>query len=173
MRRAPPTPPAHLLAIAGQPEEVFGPNMRFRRASILLGAGLLLLGVGFLAWFLFPGIGPAVGGFRDILRWLAAGLVALGGAAIFYPLSLRYDWVYVCPGGLIRTRGVHWDAVAWGDIRRFDDCTLNAKGVTARQCRVVTATGEEWGFLADWVADYDRLMVTLREKLSAHPGVSP
>ena len=40
------------------------------------------------------------------------------------PLSMRYDWVYVCPGGLIRTRGVHWDSAAWAEVARFDHGTI-------------------------------------------------
>ena len=164
-RPRPPAVPNELLEPYGPPEAVFGPNMRFRRKSIGMGIVLVLLGVGFFGWCLALRLGPAP---RDpsevIFRWLAAGLFAIGGAAVYYPLSMRYDWVYVCPGGLIRTRGVHWDAVAWGDIRRFDDCTMAGNVVTIRQCRIITVAGEEWGFLADSVADFERLNALLVEK---------
>src|SRR5262245_34146864 len=47
LRPTPPAIPADLLDRFGEPEDVFGPNMRFRVASVLLGALLLLLGLGF------------------------------------------------------------------------------------------------------------------------------
>lgn len=167
-RPRPPALPVELLDRSGPPEAVFGPNMRFRRKSIGMGIVLVLLGVGFFGWSLALRLGPAP---RDpsevIFSCLAAGLFAVGGAAVYYPLSMRYDWVYVCPGGLIRTRGVHWDAVAWGDILRFDDCTMAGNVVTIRQCRIITVAGEEWGFLADSVADFDQLSARLRAKMGA------
>jgi hypothetical protein len=50
MRTPPATPvlPAHLLDRLGQPEDSFGPNWRFRTASAVAGAGVTLLGVGFV-----------------------------------------------------------------------------------------------------------------------------
>jgi hypothetical protein len=168
--REPPPPQIEIVAALGAPYAVFGPNLRFRRASMQMGTVILVLGVSFLIWYLFQGILPAVGGFTDLLRWMAAGLLALGGAAVYIPLSMRNDWVYVCPGGLIRTRGVHWESVAWGEVVRFDDCTLSGNGVLIRQCRVITAAGKEWGFQADLVADFDRLASHLRANLTANGG---
>ena len=164
-RPRPPAIPDELLQRSGPPEDVFGPNMRFRRKSVLMGCLLVLLGVGFFAYSVAMRQGMAANnGFEGLTLFMASSLFAVGGVAVFYPLSMRYDWVYVCPGGLIRTRGVYWDAVAWGDVTRVEVADISGRAVTIRQFRVTTRTGEEWGFIADSVADYKRLCTLLVEK---------
>jgi hypothetical protein len=144
----------------GAPEDAFGPNMRFRFAAIALGLVLVVLGVGFFV--AREGFGPVMVPFA----WsLSAGLTALGGAAIYFPLTVRRTWLFICPGGIVRGRGEDWDGLDWFDAVRFQDMSLEGGGVAVRQCRIITADGAEWGFLADWVADYDRLVTVLRGKV--------
>jgi hypothetical protein len=176
LRPTPPTIPPDLLDRYGEPEYVFGPNMRFRVTSVLLGALLFLLG---LAFFLF-GVAARViqappRGSEGVLLLLAAGLMAVGAGAVVFPRSVPLNWVFVCPGGLVCTRGADWDAVGWADVSRFEDMSLSGGAVTTRQCRIVTASGAEWGFLADWVAEYGQLAAVLRRKVeerSAPPDPS-
>jgi hypothetical protein len=167
--RPPPTIPPDLLDRYGEPEHVFGPNMRFRVASFLLGGLLLLLG---LAFSLFGVAARAAQGFRGsegVLLLLGAGLMAVGAAAVLIPRSVPLNWVFVCPAGLVRIRGADWDAVGWADVSRFEDASFSVGAVTSRQCRIITAAGAEWGFQADWVAEYGRLVAVLRRKVEERP----
>src|SRR4051812_32276512 len=118
--RPPPALPPDLLDRFGAPDEAFGPNMRFRVASVLLGALLLLLG---LAFFVIGVLGPAARGpgAGGILRLLATGLIAVGGAAVVLPIRVPRNWVFVCPRGLVRTRGAEWDGLGWAEVARFEE----------------------------------------------------
>jgi hypothetical protein len=143
--------------------------MRFRVASFLLGALLLLLG---LAFFLFGVAARAAQGLRGsegVLALLGAGLMAVGAAAVVFPRSVPLSWVFVCPGGLVRIRGADWDAVGWADVSRFEDASLSSGAMTIRQCRIVTADGAEWGFQANGVAEYGRLAAVMRRKVEERP----
>lgn len=158
MRPPPPDIPADLLDQFGPPEAAFGPNTRFRAASAAMGAFLMALGMAFF-----------VLGFASLLAYLGGGLMAVGAAAFFLPRSVPRNWVFVCPGGLIRTRGADWEAVAWADVARFEEVAAPGTMVAVRQCRIVTAAGAEWGFMADWVGDFKRLAALLRQKAEAPP----
>ena len=163
-RRTPPILPANLLDRIGEPEDVFGPNWRFRTASALVGGALVLLGVGFcLAWAAAVADGGAPGG--PAYLYLGGGLMSCGLVAVVLPRRVPPIWVFVCPRGLARVRGAVWEAVEWAEVVRVEDATLPAV-VTVGQCRVVLAGGGEWGFLGDYVADCRRLTEVLREKVA-------
>jgi hypothetical protein len=148
----------------GEPEEVFGPNRRFRAASAVLGAFLVLLGLVFFAagGGAFQGAQPP-GGLAYM--WLGGGLMTVGVAAGVLPGRVPPTWVFVCSGGLVRARGAHWDDVDWAEVARFEDAALAGGAVAVRQCRIVLKGGGEWGFLADYIADYRRLADLLRRKV--------
>lgn len=161
LRPVPPPLPANLLDRLGEPEDVFGPNWRFRTTSTLAGSALVLLG------FVFCLAGAtareAPGG--QVYLLLSGGLMLCGSVAVLLPRRVPPTWVFVCSRGAARTRGADWEAVEWAEVVRFEDATL-ADGVAVRQCRVVLAGGGEWGFLADYVADYRRLTDVLRRKVA-------
>jgi hypothetical protein len=163
-RPKPPQIPPDLLQQFGEPEHCFGPNMRFRLWSLILGVVLLLLGLYFVVASMLPGDNIPLKGILDVK--LSAGLLALGTAAIVLPWMLPLNWVIVCPRGLLRTRGKTWDSVAWTDVARFEGADLSGKVVTVRQCRIYTKAGIEWGFIADWIGDYERLVEVLRAKVA-------
>lgn len=163
-RPAPPVLPANLLDRLGEPEDVFGPNRRFRTASTVAGGALVLLG------FVFCLAGAAAGPARgapggQVYLLLGGGLMLCGSVAVLLPRQVPPTWVFVCPRGVARARGADWEAVEWAEVVRFEDATL-AAGVAMRQFRVVLAGGGEWGFLADYVADYRRLTDVLRRKVA-------
>src|SRR5262245_51727059 len=115
LRPTPPSLPSDLVNRFGQPEAVFGPNVRFRVASALLGALLVLLG---LAYFVG---GVAVMADRGqpggpLYLLLGGGLMAVGGAAVALPWRAARTWVFVCPRGLVRTRASEWEAVGWDEV---------------------------------------------------------
>jgi hypothetical protein len=49
---------------------------------------------------------------------------------------------------------------------------LTHKAVAIRQCRIVLKGGTEWGFLADYIAEYGRLTEVLRRKVDEWPKPS-
>ena len=165
--RQPPTISTNLLHLYGQPENVFGPNMRFRRLSALLGSILIVLGFAFLVWNFIDARDPNSPGSSSngLRQLLGVGLVIAGSVALFLPFAVPLNWVFVCPNGLIRNRGEVWESVKWGDIIRFDDATLSSRGVQIRQCRIVTRSGPVWGILAIWTADFDRLCSVVGHKV--------
>jgi hypothetical protein len=165
LRSTPPAIPSELLDQFGEPEHAFGPNMRLHVVAAICGSVLVVMGVLFLL------IGLAAGGAKFPLNDLVS--VKIGVALIFlgavFLVGIRLvprNWVFVCPRGLIRTRGTAWDGVGWTDVERFEDATLTHKGLTARQCRIVLKGGTEWGFLADYIADYRRLTEVLRQRVA-------
>ena len=167
MKLHPTTPsiPADLLAQYGEPEHVFGPNMQFRVRSLCLGVLLVVLG----AAFFVIGVESRVNdrpkdGSSGLMVMLAAGLMAVGAGAVVFPRSVPLNWIFVCPGGLVRTRGEEWLAIAWSDVSRFENADLSDKAVTIRQCRIITSSGEEVAFSANWIADYQQLTAVLRQK---------
>jgi hypothetical protein len=98
---------------------------------------------------------------------LAIPMLALGFVLLIGTRLMPGNWVFVCPRGVVRTRGDAWDSVGWDEVERFEDATLGHRGVTFRQCRLVLKDGREWGFLADHIAEYRRLSELLRQKLAA------
>jgi hypothetical protein len=172
--RQPPSIPDALLNLYGQPEDVFRPNMRFHRLSALLGSILIMIGVAFLVWSVLDARDPTVpqDGSSGIRQLLGVGLIVVGGAALFLPYSAPLNWVFVCPNGLIRNRGEVWESVKWDDIVRFDDATLTARGVQIRQCRIVTRSGSEWGVLANWTEDFDRLCCVVGQMVNEKKQIS-
>jgi hypothetical protein len=161
---APPDFPPDLLARSGTPEEAFGPNRRFRTASTLVGGLLVALGFAGFVYGLFRArAGAPDAGVYTLLFGL---LMAPGVAAVVLPRRMPATWVFVCPNGLVRARGDHWQAVKWDRLVRFEDATLSSGAVTIRQCRVVLDDGNEWGFLADYVDRYRRLAELLDEKVN-------
>jgi hypothetical protein len=170
LRPTPPAIPPDLLERYGEPEHVFGPNMRFRVASGLLGAFLFLLGLAFLILgFAAQGAQKMDRGTSKAWTFLALLLMTMGTAAIVLPRSVPLNWVFVCPRGLVRTLGADWNAVAWADVSRFEDASLSHRMVAIQQCRIITTAGEEWGFLANNVAGYERLAAILRQKVAERP----
>ncbi|HEX3150957.1 MAG TPA: hypothetical protein VHR66_22955 [Gemmataceae bacterium] len=159
----PPDLPADLLDRFGPPEEAFGPNLRFRTLSTLLGGFLIVLGfAGFVN-------GAALAAARDksatIYMFLGGCLMAVGSAAVILPRRAPRTWIFVCARGLVRARGEDWESVEWDQVVRFDDVSMSSGVVAIRQCRVLLTDGTEWGFLADYVADFRRLMEMLRAKV--------
>ncbi|HSQ54782.1 MAG TPA: hypothetical protein VLM40_03475 [Gemmata sp.] len=163
-RLTPPVMPADLLGRTGAPEDVFGPNRRFRTASTLLGGGLMLLGIGLsLVWAAGIANGGPPGSSLYLL--LGGGLIGIGAVAVVLPRQVPTTWVFICPRGLVRVRGADWEAVEWAEVVRVEDASLPA-GETIRQCRVLLVGGREWGFLAEYVADCGRLIEVLRRKMA-------
>jgi hypothetical protein len=171
LRPTPPTIPYEILARFGEPEHVFGPNVQFRIIAAVCGVILLTMGV------LFFLMGLPIGGARlpladGVSSMLTVPLVALGAVVLLGTRLVPLNWVFVCPKGLVRTRGDAWDGLKWIEIERFEKADLAHQGITARQCRIVKKDGTEWGFQADYVAEYRRLTEVLRQKVSAlrsHP----
>jgi hypothetical protein len=162
LQPTPPSVPLDLVNQFGEPEDTFGPNLRFRVASTILGAVLVLLGLAFFVngAAVVAGQGQPGG---PLYLLLGGGLMAVGAAAVALPWRVARTWVFVCPRGLVRARGSEWDAVGWEEVARFEDATLADRAV--QQCRVVLKGGGEWGFLAEYVADYHRLGEVLRRKV--------
>ena len=167
LRPTPPAIPPELLAQYGEAEEAFGPNMRFRRASLVLGAFLLLLGVGFFVFGVAALVQRAKGSYEAVL-FSGLCLMTMGGVAIGFALSGARNWVFVCPRGLVRTFGrdwIKWEGVGWADVLRVEDVNSSHGLATMRRCRIVAADGAQWDFLADLVAHYGRLVAVLRRKV--------
>ena len=123
-------------------------------------------------------MGLVAGGAQlPLAGWVSAKLTiplaALGVVILIATRLVPLNWVFVCPDGVIRTRGEAWDGIRWVEVERFEDATLGQKGVTLRQCRLVLSDGREWGFLADYVADYPRLAEALSRKVSEHVATRP
>ena len=148
----------------GVPEEVFGPNLRFRVVAAFCGVVLVLMGVLFFLAGLGGGDGRLpLGGW--VGAKLAAPLLVLGAVVMIGARLVPRNWVFVCPRGVVRTRGAIWEGVGWAEVERFEDATLTGQMVALRQCRLVLKGGGEWGFLADYVAEYGRLAEALRRKV--------
>lgn len=168
LRPTAPTVPLELTSRLGEPELVFGPNVRFRVVAAVCGLIFVVMGAVFFL------MGLAVGRAQlPLADWvsgkLTIPLMVLGVIILIGTRLVPLNWVFICPGGVIRTRGDAWDGIGWTEIERFEDATLGQKGVTLRQCRLVLADGSEWGFLADYVADYPRLAEVLARKVSEKP----
>jgi hypothetical protein len=144
----------------GNPEHVFGPNLRFRIVAGGIGIVLVVLGI---IYFLMAMAGVPLGAW--VSAKLTVPMMALGVILLIGTRLVPVHWVFVCPRGLLRRRGDIWDHVGWSEVERFEDATLGQKGVTIRQCRIITTAGAEWGFLADHIADYGRLAELLRHKV--------
>jgi hypothetical protein len=115
-------------------------------------------------------LGLGAGGARlPLADWvsarLAVPLVVLGVVVLLGTRLVPLKWVFVCPRGLVRTRGDAWDGLEWAEAMRFEDASLTHKGVTTRQCRIITKDGKEWGFLDDYIAGYGRLTEILRQRV--------
>lgn len=160
LRPTPPAIPAEFLDRFGAPEHRFAPNVKFRVVAAVCGLIFLVMGVVFFA------LGVARLPLGDLVSGkLTAPLIALGAIVLVGARLVPVHWVFVCPHGLIRRRGDAWEGLAWTEVERFEDATLGDKMVTARQCRIVTTAGAEWGFLADQVAEFDHLAAVLRRKV--------
>lgn len=168
LKTVPPPIPPDLLAPFGTPDHAFGPNRRFRVASVLLGALLLALGIGmFVEIIVMRNARGKPGGFEGMVCFVIGGLLLLGSYAVYYPLWMPANWLYVCPNGLIRRLNGDWEGLPWADVARFQDLGETSGMAAIRQCRVVTTDGREWGFIAEWVADYGQLKRVLRERVEA------
>ena len=168
-RATPPAVPVDLLEQFGEPEAMFGPNMRFRISSAIIGIFLVILGFAFVVGgpvILQGNVMAGVG----VYVLLGCGLMLMGVTAIVVPIRLPLNWVFVCPSGLIRSRGEIWEAVDWADVVRFEDASMSGSAVTIQQCRIVRADGSEWGFLADHIAYYGRLAEVLRQRVAEGDG---
>jgi hypothetical protein len=165
LRPAHPPLPADLLDRFGTPEHAFGPSLRFRVVATACGAVFLVTG----ALFFAAGLGG-----NPMNAWvggkLAAPLAALGIVVLVGERLAPKVWVVVCPRGVLRSRGSTWTGVRWADVARFEDATTTAGVVTTRQCRLVLADGTHWGFLADRVAEYDRLFEAIRRAVEERRG---
>lgn len=156
--------PQELVERFGEPEHAFGPNMRFRKQSIVLGSMLILIGAAFMIFGFLDRDAQKFGrGGGAVMALLGGGLLLMGWVAVYFPLRMPRDWVYVCPRGLIRNLNHDWESLTWTDAVRFEDVSLPQ----IRQCQIVTADGSNWGFIADRIADYRRLTEVLGEKMKA------
>jgi hypothetical protein len=167
MRIRPRTPalPMELFNQFGVPDRVWGPNLRFRIATVLLGSLLVLLGLLFVVGGLASKLAnPQTRGSEGIMFLLGAGLLAVGIAAINFHFSTPLNWVFVFPGGIVRKLGHDWESLVWGEVLRFEDVSF-AGTATVRQCRIIAIDGTEWGFLANLYEDYGSLKSILREKM--------
>jgi hypothetical protein len=169
LRPKPPAVPSELVTRFGEPELVFGPNVRFRVVSVACALVFVVMGVVLFVLGIGPGL-PLAGWAADKL---AVPLVVLGAAILVGTRLVPCGWVYICPGGVIRARGAVWDSIGWAEVDRFEDATLSQGRVTFRQCRLVLRGGGEWGFLADHVAEYDRLAEVLRQRVTKRDSAQP
>ena len=167
LRRKPPAIPTDLLERCGEPERVFAPNAKFRIVSSMCGIILLVVGSAFI---LLDKLGMPLSDF--VSGNLAVPMLALGAALLIGARLVPLHWVFVSPRGLLRRRGDTWEHVDWADVARFEDATLGHKGITFQQCRIVTTSGQEWGFLADQTAEYSELAAVLRQKVAARNPIS-
>jgi hypothetical protein len=163
-----PTIPDDLLAKFGEPESAFGPNMRFRIVSVICGIMLIAMAVVYVLMSIGPNPLPLAGGVSHLLTF---GLIVLGGFCIVAPRIVSANWVFVCPRGVVRTRGAIWEGLEWDRVARFEDATLKSGITTMRQCRLVLHDGSEWGFIADWIGDYRRLAEVMRQKVEEEKRV--
>jgi hypothetical protein len=164
LRPTPPEIPSELLTQFGEPEHVFGPNVRFRLLATL--CGIILVGMGILFFVMGLGAGGARLPLADwVSARLAVPLVVLGGVVVLFTRLVPLNWVFVCPRGILRTRGDAWSSMEWTDAERFENASLTHRGVTARQCRIVRKDGTEWGFLADYISEYPRLTQVLQQRV--------
>jgi hypothetical protein len=164
MPAQPPPIPPELLERFGEPEHAFGPNMRFRTKACILGSMLILIGVSFLIFGFLDKDAQRFGRGGAAVMFLLGGCVLfMGGVSVYYPLRLSRDWIFVCPRGLVRYLNHDWETLDWSNALRFEDVSLPQ----VRQCRIDTADGSKWGFIADLIADYKRLTEVLAEKLKA------
>jgi hypothetical protein len=113
---------------------------------------------------------PLAGGVSEMLT---LGLVVLGGFCIVAPRIVPANWVFVCPKGVVRTRGANREGVAWDEVTRFEDASLKSGITTIRQCRLVLKDGSEWGFIADWIGDCRKLAEVLRRKVEEEVRITP
>jgi hypothetical protein len=162
LRFKPPAIPENLRTQFGEPEDVFGPNLRFRVVSVICGIVLIGMAIIYVVMSIGPNPVPLAGGVSSMLT---VGLLVLGAFCIAAPRIVPTSWIFICPRGIIRARGSNWDAIGWDEIARFEDATLKSGITTIRQCRLVLKKGGEWGFLADWIGDYRKLTQVLRTKL--------
>jgi hypothetical protein len=165
-----PAIPTDLLSRFGEPEHVFGPNMRFRIVSVVCGIVMIAMAVVYVLMSMGPNPVPLAGGVSDLLTF---GLIVLGGFCIVAPRIVPANWVFICPRGVIRTRGANWDGLGWEQVGRFEDATLRTDNTTMRQCRLVLKDGSEWGFIADWIGDYRRLTEVLNRKVDEEKRLMP
>jgi hypothetical protein len=159
LRPTPPTIPAEFTSRLSEPEQAFGPNLKFRAIAVICGLVCVIMGV---VLFLV-GLGAQVP-LADWVGGKVATPLVVFGAVILFGVRVPRNWVFVCPGGVIRKRGDLWESVCWDEVMRFEDASLGKTGVAIRQCRLLLADGNEWGFLADFVADYSRLAKTLAQR---------
>jgi hypothetical protein len=164
----PPSIPAELLSQFGEPEDIFGPNFKVPIIAAVCGVILLITS---LVFFLLGLAGVSVVGLARTTMAAAAPLAASGFFALQGIRHFPLHWLFVCPNGLVRRRENAWDTLSWADVERFEDATVRHKMVTVRQCRIVTTSGAEWGFLAHRWAEYDRLSEVLQRKIDEWPKV--
>jgi hypothetical protein len=141
--RNPPVVPPELLDRLGPPEDIFGPNLRFRTWSTLLGSFLTVLG---FAFFVLGLAGPPA---SRVLSLLGGGLMAVGVAAVVLPRRVPPTWIYVCSRGIARARGDDWSFANWDEVIKVEDVSISKGAVTVRQFRLVLAGRDDWGFIAD------------------------
>ena len=161
-----PAVPLGLLDQMGDPEQVFGPNVRLRVVAVVCGAILIAMGVIFLLLGV-GALGPDLPLHDKAGRTMGLCLTMLGMGFLVIARTSPLPWVLVCPRGLIRTRGAEWVGIAWADVERFEDASLSRGAVTATQCRLVLRDGTEAGFVADFLADYRGLSDALQQKVGA------
>jgi hypothetical protein len=167
LRPTRPSVPPELLARFGEPEHVFGPNLRFRVMATVLGGILLLLGV-YFSLLQVRILGRGVPLSDSVGESIAAGLL-LFAVLLIGGISLKKStWIFVCPSGLLRTEQRDWDTVAWSDVARYEEVTFSGGFGSNRTCRIVLKSGETWKIVPDYTRDYPRLMEVLQQRLNGN-----
>jgi hypothetical protein len=166
LRSTPPAIPPELLNRYGEPEHVFGPNVRVRVLVTLFGAAFFILGIYFLGTSFVKG-NDALS--KTVGRNFGSMLAVFGAAMVIITMRLKRNWVFVCSRGLVRTLGGAWEGVRWADVDRFEDATFSHKSITSQACRIVLTSGGTWGFMADHISQYPRLAEVLQQRLAATP----
>ncbi len=154
----------------GEPEHVFGPNLRFRVVAAICAISIVGAGVFF---FLLGAAGNRLLLADWVSGKLAVPMVTVGTVVLIGTRLVPLNWIFVCPKGVIRTRDAAWDGISWTDVDRFEDTTGTYKAVTTRQYRLLLKGGGEWGFLADYISEYDSLIQALQQKVGCAHGARP
>jgi hypothetical protein len=140
----------------GEPDAEFRPWPLRLFARVM--AGLLLVVVGLAVWVL--------GWFDtdDLIECLIFGVVLIGaGIGLAWKMwTLWGQRILLCPGGLVRRRGLKVVACRWGQIKVIRE----KEGRNAYE--IVLVKGESWDLDNDHTQEIAMLAASLRERAKQH-----